>query len=153
MVIFQIIAYTLTRESQSHGSVTTINFMNAVATFVEGGLAPLIVRCLICRVCTYSQSPHRQAIYPTIIIILISLNRSYTDKDFISNVKDVLPTPPIQLSLIREGPREAPQQYTSESSFPDVSDIHHRNPRVQEAADVSHIQIDVQQKMKSSYVT
>ena len=129
------------------------SFVGVMGALVEGGLIPLIVCCIICRIYIYySQNLHRQAIYPTIIIILVALNRSFTDKEFRASAIDALLVIPIRPPLIGVGPTEVPQQGKLQCASLDVLDIRPRNPGDEEGSEEPSLDTAVKQKMVSDYV-
>ena len=85
-------------------------------------------------------------------MILIALNRSYTDKEFTPSAIDALPAPPIRPSLIAAGRTEVPQQASLQLANPDVLNISRKNPGGKEGSEESSINTAVEQKLESDYV-
>ena len=92
-----------------------------------------------------------QAIYPTIIIILIALNRSYIDKEFTASAINALPAFPIRPLVIAAGRTESLSPISPQRSSRGVLDINRRNIGEEEAPEVCSIQTAVEQKMESGY--
>ena len=75
-----------------------------------------------------SQYPHPQAIYPTVIIILVALNRSYIDKPFTESDIDRLPAFSIRPSLLALGPDEISLCDVQQDHDQDRVDVMSRTP-------------------------
>ena len=152
VVSFQGIEYRVTLVVPYDESSTMARFANVINALVQGGLVPLIVCCAIQNIGSILTESTPQAIYPTIIIVLIALNRSYTDKEFTLSAIDALPIFPIRPPVIATGPTEFMPEDSPQCSGADVLDIRYRNPGEEEASEESSLHTIVEQKMESSYV-
>ena len=83
-----------------------------------------------------------QAIYPAIIIILLALNRSYTDQELTASAIDALPIFPIRTSIVATD--------STNNSQPDSSQ-YRRHFGDGEGSEGFIIHAAVEQKIESGY--